>query len=99
MKRYGQPNSHNALLPKEGWLLPWERETIITYWKEHPSEGYRRLCYLMLDENIVAVSPSSVYRVLKVAGLLEQWQRTPSKKGTGFQQPLKAHEHWHIDMA
>ncbi|MDT8304280.1 MAG: hypothetical protein RQ760_22570, partial [Sedimentisphaerales bacterium] len=42
-----------------------------------------------------AVSPSSVYRVLAGAGLLRRWNRKPSKKGTGFQQPLKAHEHWH----
>ena len=52
----------------------------------------------MLDENVVAVSPSSVYRVLKKAGLLEKWNLTPSKKGTGFVQPLKVHEHWHIDI-
>jgi len=27
------------------------------------------------------------------AGLLRRWNRKPSKKGAGFQQPLKAHEH------
>jgi len=31
--------------------------------------------------------------------LLRRWNRKPSKKGTGFQQPLKAHEHWHIDIS
>jgi putative transposase len=24
---------------------------------------------------------------------------TPSKKGTGFEQPLQAHQHWHIDVS
>lgn len=52
---------------------------------------------MMLDENVVAVSPSSVYRVLKAAKLLKI-QTSSSKKGTGFQQPLKAHEHWHTDI-
>ena len=33
------------------------------------------------------------------AGLLNQWNRKESKKGTGFVQPLKAHEHWHIDIS
>lgn len=94
----GQPNLHNGIQPKEQWLLPWEKESIIEYWKQNPYEGYRRLCYRMLDENIVAVSPSSVYRVLKKAGLLEKWNLNPSKKGTGFVQPLKIHEHWHIDI-
>lgn len=53
----------------------------------------------MLDRGIVAVSPSSTYRVLRDAGLLRRWNTAPSKKGTGFHQPLKAHEHWHIDVS
>jgi transposase InsO family protein len=47
----------------------------------------------------VAVSPSSVYRVLKEAGAIRRWNRQPSKKGTGFVQPLKPHEHWHVDVS
>ena len=54
---------------------------------------------MMLDEDVVAVSPSSVYRVLKPAGLLQPWNRSPSKKGTGFVQPIEPHEHWHIDIS
>ncbi len=46
----------------------------------------------------IAVSPTSVYRVLKGAGRLDRWTRTPSKKGTGFDQPTQAHAHWHIDV-
>jgi len=53
----------------------------------------------MLDRDIAAVSPSSVYRVLRAAGLLSRWNRKPSKKGTGFIQPLRPHEHWHIDVS
>jgi transposase InsO family protein len=54
---------------------------------------------MMIDDDIVAVSPSSVYRVLKNAGLMQRWNRKASKKGTGFHQPLKPHEHWHIDIS
>lgn len=54
---------------------------------------------MMIDQNIVAASPSSVYRVLAGAGLLDRWNVKPSKKGTGFVQPLRPHEHWHIDVA
>jgi putative transposase len=53
----------------------------------------------MLDDDIVAVSPSSTYRVLKNAGRLDRKWAVPSKKGTGFVQPLKPHQHWHIDIA
>src|SRR3989304_2390309 len=54
---------------------------------------------MMLDADIVAVSPATTYRVLVEAGLLRRWNRTPSKKGRGFQPPLGPHEHWHIDIS
>lgn len=68
--RHEQPNNHNGFIPKKHWILDWEREAIINYSRLHVGEGYRRLTYMMLDENIVAVSPSTTYRVLKSVGLL-----------------------------
>jgi len=53
----------------------------------------------MLDADVVAVSPATVYRVLKAAGVLDRWNGKPSTKGTGFVQPLRPHEHWHIDIS
>ena len=57
-------------MPKAQWLLPWEREAIVFFAQQHPGEGYRRLAYRVLDADVVATSPSSVYRVLKAAGLI-----------------------------
>jgi len=37
--------------------------------------------------------------VLSQAGCLSPWKGKPSKKGTGFQQPLEPHQHWHIDVS
>ena len=54
---------------------------------------------MMLDADVVAVSPSSVYRVLKGAGLMQRYNSKPSLKGKGFQQPLRPHEHWHVDVS
>jgi putative transposase len=54
---------------------------------------------MMLDRDVVAVSPASVWRILSKAGLLERWNKKISKKGTGFVQPLQPHEHWHIDIS
>ncbi len=54
---------------------------------------------MMLDADVVACSPSSVYRVLSQAGLLERHSAKPSSKGKGFAQPLKPHEHWHVDVS
>jgi hypothetical protein len=52
----------------------------------------------MLDADIVACSPSTVYRVLRRAGLLAGQAPKPTKKGTGFHQPLAPHQHWHTDI-
>jgi putative transposase len=97
-KRYGRVNEHNGLVPRDWWLEPWENNAIIQYFIDHPTDGYRRLTYMMLDEGVVAASPATVYRVLKKANLLGKPIGKPSLKGTGFQQPLKAHEHWHTDV-
>ena len=98
-KRYGQANEHNATMPRDFWLTGSEKMAILAYQRDHPDEGYRRLAYMMLDDEVVAVSPSSVYRVLKTAGRLQKWAKSPSKKGRGFEQPLQPHHHWHIDMS
>lgn len=97
--RYGKVNEHNCWIPRDFWLTDYERRAIIAYYRENMLEGYRRLTYMMIDQDVVAASPSSVYRVLTKAGLLNSWNRKKSKKGEGFKQPLKPHEHWHIDVA
>jgi putative transposase len=54
---------------------------------------------MMLDEDIVCVSPSTTYRVLRAGNRLDRWNSTASLKGTGFDQPGRPHQHWHIDIA
>lgn len=54
---------------------------------------------MMLDADVVAVSPASVYRVLKLADLIGRSKNKPSRKGDGFHQPSAPHKHWHIDIS
>jgi putative transposase len=51
---------------------------------------------MMLDAEVVGVSPASLWPVLQQAGLLSRWKGKPSRKGTGFEPPL---QHWHIDVS
>jgi hypothetical protein len=82
--RYGKANEHNFLVPRDHWLEGWEKEAIVRFFHEYPLDGYRPLGFMMLDRDLVAVSPASVYRVLKAEGLLaNRWQK-PSRKGAGF---------------
>jgi len=97
--RYGLANEHNGQVSRDFWLQEWERQAILAFHDRHPLNGYRRLTFMMLDDDVVAVSPSSVYRTLKSVGRLDQRKFSPSKKGTGFVQPLAAHDHWHVDIS
>jgi putative transposase len=97
-QRFGRVNEHNAWVPRDHWLTDSEKHAVIDFRRQFPLEGYRQLAYMMLDRDVVAVSPTSVYRVLKDAGLLGR-AVAASKKGTGFQQPIGPHEHWHVDIS
>jgi transposase InsO family protein len=98
-QRYGRANEHNGLVPRDHWIEEWERCAIIDFHGQFPLEGYRRLTFMMLDRDLVAVSPSTTYRVLKRAGLIAGWNPLPNRQGTGFIQPLVPHEHWHTDVS
>ena len=95
---YGAVPTPHGPVPCDHWLTRAEQDGILLFHERHPLEGYRRLTYMLLDAGDIAVSPTSAYRVLKAAGRLDRWTRTPSKKGTGFDQPTQAHAHWHIDF-
>jgi transposase InsO family protein len=98
-KRYGKANEHHARVPRDWWLEGWEKQAILDFHALYPLEGYQRLAFIMLDTDVVAVSPSSVYRVLKGAGLMQRHDSKTSLKGKGFQQPSRPHEHWHVDVS
>ncbi len=98
-KRYGKENEHNSWIPRDWWLEESEKAAITDYYLQHRTEGYRRVTYMLMDEDIAASSPASVYRVLKEKGLLKKWNDKPTSKVKGFEEPSKAHEHWHIDVS
>ena len=98
-QRYGKVNEHNGWIPRDHWLEEWEKRAILDFYWKHPLDGYRRLTYKMLDADVVAISASSVYRVLKTAGVLDRHNLKPTRKGKGFKQPSGPHKHWHIDIS
>jgi putative transposase len=86
-------------VPRDHWLTDDEITRLCNFARQHPLEGYRRMTFMMLDADVVACSPASVYRVLKKAGLLAGQTPNVTKKGTGFVQPLKPHQEWHVDIS
>jgi putative transposase len=99
IQRFGKVNEHNHWVPRDHWLTEDEIMRICNFARQHPLEGYRRMSFLMLDADVVACSPASVYRVLKKAGLLAGATPNITKKGTGYVQPLRPHQEWHVDIS
>ena len=63
-------------------LKSWNKHERYSGSDDHPLEGYRRLNYMMMDDDVVAICPGSVYRVLTDASLLNPWNRDPSRQMT-----------------
>ncbi len=80
-------------------LLPSEREALIDDALRHPEIRHRELAWRMLDEGVVAVSASSVYRVLREANLVCRWKPKRKAKGNGWDdKPTRPDEKWQTDI-
>ena len=98
-QRYGKANEHNATIPRDHWLSDDEKKAIIDYERKNPLAGYRRLAFMMLDDDVAAAAPATVYRVLKKVDRLAPPSPPNDRKGKGFHQPGRPHRHWHIDIS
>jgi putative transposase len=78
-------------------ILSEEKEAVIKYALEHPREGYRRLAWMMIDEDVAYLSPSSVYRILSDSDLLYRWKRS-RRTGTPPPEPTAPNQRWHTDL-
>jgi putative transposase len=78
-------------------VLPEEKDAVITYALEHPKEGYRRLAWMMVDADVVYLSPASVYRILTDADLLYRWKRS-YRSGEKPEAPTRPYQRWHTDI-
>jgi len=92
-------NQHNGHIPREHWTTPEEETAIIGYCSQRMELGYRTLCWQMVDASIAAVSPATVYNVLKRCGLSKKWAELGEEGKKGFDQPQSIHEQWHADYS
>ncbi|GHU56678.1 hypothetical protein FACS189442_5400 [Spirochaetia bacterium] len=98
-ERSDQETRHNGQIPRDHWLTPEETQAILEFCSERINIGYRPLCYEMLDFGVTAVSPASVYNVLKRHNMTKQWAELTEDAQKGFTQPCRVHEQWHIDFS
>ena len=79
-------------------VLPEEVEAAVAYAKAHSREGYRRLAWMMVDEDVVYLTPSTVYRILDRYDLLYRWKRPEPGQGQRVPEASYPDEVWHVDL-
>jgi putative transposase len=78
--------------------LPEEVEATVGYAKAKPREGYRRLTWMMVDGDIVYLTPSTVYRILDRHDLLYRWKSPEPSYGRKVPEATYPNEVWHVDL-
>jgi hypothetical protein len=79
-----EKDNESLLSRREGSHFEAAKEAIVDCHLKNPLEGYRRLTFMMLDAGIVAVSPSSVWRVLERVRAPDDWIRLPVGEDHSF---------------
>ncbi len=78
--------------------LDWEIDAVVEYALINTREGYRRLSYMMIDDDVAYLSPSSVYRILSERDLLIRYKKSTKSKGKYDFMPTKPNQQWHTDI-
>ncbi len=81
-------------------LLPQEQETIVTTALDHPDLSSREVAWWVTDHAGFAVSESTVYRVLKQRGLIQELEPRgmPAEKEYRVK-PQRPNEQWQSDVS
>ncbi|RKY83252.1 IS3 family transposase [candidate division KSB1 bacterium] len=79
-------------------ILPEEKERVIVYALAHPNLRHRELAWSMVDENVVCISPSSVYKILREADLVCRWKPKDKRKKGIREKPQGPDEKWQSDI-
>lgn len=96
-KEMGQLEDRYRALPQLRKATEEEIEKVKAYALSNPKEGYRRLAWMMVDEDIAYLTPSMVYKILKEANLLSRWKRSQRIGGYNYK-PKRPDEQWHTDI-
>lgn len=78
--------------------LAEEIREVVAFALSHPREGYRRLAWMMVDEDVAYLSPATVYRILSERELLCRWKPKGSGTGEPPKPPTEPHQRWHTDL-
>ncbi len=78
--------------------LPEEKAAVVDYARKHAELRHRELAWRMVDEDVVYLSPSTVYRILKTAKLVCPWRRRTKRNREEEEKAIRPNERWATDV-
>jgi putative transposase len=78
--------------------LAEEKEAVLDYARGHPELRHRELAWRMVDEDVVYLSPSTVYRILKTANLVCPWRRRKKRLREEDEKATRPNQRWSTDL-
>jgi putative transposase len=75
-----------------------EKRAVRSYALKHPGIRHRELAWRMVDEDVTCLSPSTVYRILKVENLVCLWRRRKKRTREEEEKAKRADEIWASDL-
>lgn len=78
--------------------LPAEKAAVLAYARQHPGLRHREMAWRMVDEDVVCLSASTIYRILREAGLVCPWRRRLKRPRRAAEKPSQPNERWLTDL-
>lgn len=75
-----------------------EKRAVRNYAVKHPGIRHRELAWRMVDEEVVCLSPSTVYRILKGENLVCPWRRRAKRTREAEEKAKRPDEIWATDL-
>jgi putative transposase len=78
--------------------LPEEKEAVKAYALKHPEIRHRELAWRMVDDDVVYLSPSTVYRLLRRDELVCPWRRRKKRRRQESEKAARPNQIWATDL-
>lgn len=78
--------------------LAAEKAKVKAYALQHTELRHRELAWRMVDEDVAYLSPSTVYRILKSASLVQPWRRRSKRRREEQEKAQRPDQRWSTDL-
>ena len=75
-----------------------EKQAVVGYARKHAELRHRELAWRTVDEGVVYLSPSTVYRILKTFQLVCPWRRRMKRRREEAEKASRPDERWATDV-